>query len=131
MNIFVYGTLRPGQYNDHRTGLSALALSVIRNVTTNGVMHNRHGDRPYYPVVNFDGEGTIVGDILIGVPERHQQVRQTHAMEIGAGYEMREIDIEHNGFTYRCIAYHFSPDENGRQDIGCAIPDGDWLAFCG
>ncbi len=129
MNIFVYGTLRPGEYNDR--GFCGLAKEIKRGTTT-GKMFNRRGRTPVFPVVDFDGEGTIIGDLLIDMPERHQEVRAVHRMEIGAGYELREIKVDCDGETYSAIAYHwdFSADRYN-STVGIQIEDGDWLRFVG
>lgn len=123
MNIFVYGTLRPGEYNDH--GFSGLAREVKRGTTT-GKMFNRRGSTPMFPVVDFNAEGTIVGDLLIDMPERHERVRQVHRMEIGAGYDLHDIEVDCDGEKYVAIAYHFNVED---ERVGIPIQNGDWLDF--
>lgn len=132
-DVFVYGTLRPGQYNDGRSGLSSQATEVINNVRTDGRMWNVAPGNPIYPVVNFDLAGDIIGDLLIGIPDDSQILKNVHLMEVGAGYELRTVRVYISGDDnmegwHEAIAYHYDSNQRGLR-LGQRIENGDWLAF--
>ena len=131
VDIFVYGTLRPGQYNDTRTGLAALATGgILKNCTTKGAMYNRMGESPVYPVVDTDMDGVIIGDLLMGIDPMSREVEMTHNMEIGAGYEPRTVTIvKPDGLLTEALIYNYTIGQPFRSPHGVAIPSGDWIAF--
>jgi gamma-glutamylcyclotransferase (GGCT)/AIG2-like uncharacterized protein YtfP len=123
INLFVYGTLRRGQYNDR--GLTDLALDIVRNVVVDGAMFNVQGQLPIYPVVDFDQPGTVHGDILVGLPLGDDIVEGVMLMERGAGYEAREVQT-HVLTDGPVIGFH---QDSTRGGLGVRITDGDWLRF--
>lgn len=87
--LFVFGTLRPGDYNYNRSGLT-LSGEPVRNVSLPGFqMFNLNStNRPIYPIVKSTGVETdvIIGDML-RVNKDDPALEGIHRMEIGAGYE--------------------------------------------
>lgn len=119
-NLFVYGTLRRGEYNDR--GLFARCDNFVSDVRYGGAMRNVSGDAPVYPVVDFDGEGTVLGDVLYGLDMDDGPVKSVLAMESGAGYELRLLTPADAVPVY---GFHYPRFERA----GCPIPDGDWVAW--
>jgi gamma-glutamylcyclotransferase (GGCT)/AIG2-like uncharacterized protein YtfP len=119
-NVFVFGTLRPGDYNHDRFGG---IKEVIRNVTVPGRLYHAIPNRGrIYPGARFDEEGTIIGDILVyesGCNELEHVVR----MEIGAGYSIFPVTATtEDGESILCIAFQYE------RPHGALIPSGDWFA---
>ena len=130
INLLVYGTLRPGQYNDRRLGgLSAAAESVVPEVIVKGQMFNVRPGRPVYPVVDFTKDGRVVGDLLMGVPADSSVFSGVYRMEIGAGYRLVEIGtVETFGGPAPVHAFQFSVADDA-WGVGQFVEDGDWIAF--
>lgn len=118
--IFVYGTLRPSEYNFRRTGG---AVKVDWNMRANGrLYHAFKAPERMYPGARFDEEGTIVGDVL-WYKEGSSALRSVVAMEIGAGYSMVEIKVENaDGEHMEVYAFQYERPHGER------IESGDWLA---
>jgi gamma-glutamylcyclotransferase (GGCT)/AIG2-like uncharacterized protein YtfP len=127
INLFVYGTLRPGQYN---SGIHREADRIIHNCTTPGEMRNLRGERPIYPVVDFTRMGTIVGDLLIGIDSDSDEFAAVDSMEKGAGYTPRflmSVITTPDREAWSAISYHWP--HFGQYETGVRIKDGDWLRF--
>jgi gamma-glutamylcyclotransferase (GGCT)/AIG2-like uncharacterized protein YtfP len=123
VNLFVYGTLRPGEYN-YVDSLVDGAERLIQNAQANGRMFNVRGATPIFPVVNFDLSGVIVGDVLVGIDPTADIFIAVDDMEIGAGYEPRTIKVLADGEMMEAVAYHYPHSKHGIE-----IPDGDWIKF--
>ena len=134
IDLLVYGTLRPGEPNDYRLGISGAATGVVTDVVVSGQMRNVRGDTPVFPVVDFTMGGRVVGDVLLGVPLESWEFRSVYGMEIGAGYKLvtlnTPVHIPGSCRTLNNVAAFHYPFENRESRIGIPIPDGDWLAFC-
>lgn len=126
-NMFVYGTLRVGEYNSDR--LPQLAGEIVRDVHTSGSMYNRHGWRPAFPVVDFDGHGDIVGDVYLDLPHDHPIVQGVIRMELNCGYTAKHWDEFKlpDGRLVPMNAFNF--DVNNTSVVGQRIPGGDWIMY--
>ena len=128
INLLVYGTLRPGQYNDARLGgLSSLAAQVVPGIVVNGKMFNVRPGYPGYPVVDFGLEGRVVGDLLVGLPVQSDQFQGVHYMEKNAGYRLVQIGTFET-FEGPAAVHSYQYDTEYRS-VGQLIPDGDWVEF--
>lgn len=116
--VFVYGTLRVGQYNF--SWAQEAVVDTIQNCTAKGALYFVDG-RFGYPVAKFDEEGEIKGDVLWFDPA-HEEYQSVVRMELGAGYEVREIEVRTESETIEAIAFHYL-----RPTRGNPIPDGDWV----
>jgi gamma-glutamylcyclotransferase (GGCT)/AIG2-like uncharacterized protein YtfP len=118
IKAFVYGTLRIGEYN-YRWA-SGDVVEEIPNVLTTGELYFA-GDGPSYPVAKLDTPGQIIGDILV-YPDDSQDWLQICRMELGAGYELREIEVTtESGDKIAAVAWHFLHHPRGPK-----IASGDW-----
>jgi gamma-glutamylcyclotransferase (GGCT)/AIG2-like uncharacterized protein YtfP len=117
MRCFVYGSLRPGDYNHERVGGSTDA----RPATTKGQLYDSgHG----YPLAKLDEEGTIVGDVVYFGPEAWKDIVD---MEEGAGYVMQEVTVTFtdDDSSATIPAWHYERDiEPDWQD---PVSSGDWF----
>ena len=129
VNLFVYGTLMPSGHNDH-FGLAESAKEHHEAIAF-GEMYNRSGVHPVYPVVNFDGANEILGVVMTGIPVNSEALQSAHSMEVGAGYEVRNIKVTTaSGEVLEAIAYHFdTSDEYGIRKVGVRIDSGSWYEF--
>lgn len=116
--VFVYGTLRRGEgnYNIWKDAV----LDVVTGCTVQGLIG--YPGRHYgYPCVDFDGEGTVIGD-LITVDADHESVEWVHRMERGAGYTMRPVQVTlPSGEVVEAIGYHWE------RQVHSPIVSGDWF----
>lgn len=118
--VFVYGTLRPGDYNHSRHGLDE--DNVVRGVTAPGALYHVSSSYKAYPCAKFDQCGTIIGDILF-FEEGSRDLERIDRMEEGAGYEIREVIVTlPDGSQMKCQAYHYVRDPRGPR-----IESGDWF----
>ena len=108
--IATYGSLRAGEYNFKRMKLFG-EINYISTTTIEGWDLFSLGP---YPGIK-PGKGTIVIDLLECDDKVYQYI---HAMELGAGYIEREINI--NGELYKIYEY----TGNTWTEV---IPTGDWL----
>lgn len=119
--VFVYGTLRIGEGN------WLWARSAVRHevsdVRASGRLYFVSGQWGF-PVAKLDEAGIIVGDVLWFDPA-HPAYDDVMEMEIGAGYECREIEVTTSDDSERidCIAFHYQGLPRGEL-----IKDGDWKA---
>lgn len=116
--LFAYGTLR-----DQAHPFTSEAERVADGCWARGQMYHVLGgstQQPIYPVVDFDEPGTVVGTLLI---VDGAALSWIHAMELGAGYEAREVEVTVPGSsqTALAVAYHY-PDSRR----GAMVPHGDW-----
>lgn len=117
--LFAYGTLRADQGNYSWT--SDCVIRTDLNCTTTGRIYFV-STRMGYPVAKLDEDGTIFGDVLWCDPD-HKSYDDIMRMELGAGYEVREIDAYTTECNLiECIAFHYRYDPWG--DL---IASGDWV----
>ena len=126
MNLFVYGSLRPGHYNFQR--LFAGGVIGVRPAQSTGRLYHYMGSTrqmPMFPVACFDEPGTIAGDLIQLDSIDHQfEIEQVRWMELGAGYEERQINVAlENSHEVEAYAYHWP---HGSAHRGEWIPSGDW-----
>lgn len=117
--VFVYGTLRVGQGN-FRWAQEAVR-HVLLNCTTKGRIYFVHGRRGF-PVAKLDEEGTILGDVLWFDPQ-HPDFDGVVSMELGAGYEMKDVTVTTEDGELEACAFHYIWD-----DMGEWIRSGDWVS---
>lgn len=117
--VFVYGTLRVGQYN---FGVVRKAVrNIAENCKANGSIYF-FGGRRGYPIAKFDEDGEILGDVLWCDPS-HPGYDRMMQMELGAGYESREIEVRNpDGEVIECIAFQYLGTPKGEW-----IQSGDWV----
>jgi gamma-glutamylcyclotransferase (GGCT)/AIG2-like uncharacterized protein YtfP len=117
--VFVYGTLRVGQYN------FGVVRKAVRDIAENCIASGSiyfYGGRRGYPIAKFDEVGDILGDVLWCDPS-HPGYDRMMRMELGAGYESREISVRKpDGDVIECIAFHYIGTPKGEW-----IQSGDWV----
>jgi gamma-glutamylcyclotransferase (GGCT)/AIG2-like uncharacterized protein YtfP len=116
--MFVYGTLRTAAANwsaDSQVG------DPVTGCTAKGDLFN-YGNA--FPYADFDGEGTIQGDIVLLSPDGARHVQY---VEEGAGYEQREVLVTlPDGSTQVVLGWQITErcKSNRSMDL---IPSGDWM----
>lgn len=117
--VFVYGTLRPGDYNHDR--FPGGVVQIINDCSASGRLYHAFKDHRGYPGAHFDEEGTIVGDILV-YDDESRAFQSVVSMELGAGYEVRQIKVNTPNGVIEAIGFHYL------QPHGDLIESGDWFA---
>lgn len=113
--MFVYGTLRPGC---SEWASDWYAADPVRGTTKGTLL-----DYGPFPYADFDGDGEIVGEILTLIPYGAHYVAR---VELGAGYEAREVIVETADGPVVCLGWHIT--DRVREDARMVpIPSGDWL----
>lgn len=117
--VFVYGTLR----SDYRHApFGPAAMDSVRGCTAQGTMFLVRGGG--YPIVDFDGEGTIVGELVL-VDTEHERFDSIDGMELGAGYDRRHVQVTRpDGEVVEALAYHMG---RNRDWLGQPVPAGDFV----
>lgn len=119
MKVFVYGTLRVGQGN-----YNWAKACITEHLGVHQAQGLLYGDPRMYPFADFEGDGTITGD-LFEVDETSRTFHRMHEMEVGAGYTPVEITV-HNAYgvpVEEVMAYHHSR----ASQYAPLIEGGDWL----
>lgn len=118
--VFVYGTLRVGEGNYQWA--SACVVAATENVRTEGQLFFVRGPLSY-PVAKFDMVGEIHGDVLWCDPSV-REYREMVEMEVGAGYELRSIEVfdPNEDTDIQVFGFHYLRDVSDR----IRIPHGDW-----
>lgn len=112
MFIAAYGTLRPGLYNFNR-----FDLKPVKTVRIKGFKLFDLGPYPYV-IESEDPDASIVVDILETDEYEYEKITR---MEIYAGYEAKQIDIE----GIECTIYTFP-----KQVINTTeVTDGDYKSY--
>jgi gamma-glutamylcyclotransferase (GGCT)/AIG2-like uncharacterized protein YtfP len=119
--MFVYGTLRPGQWNHSGDGE---VRPPMEGCTIEGRIYFVW-DNSGYPVAKLDEEGRIIGDVLF-LDDESSEYESIVRMERGAGYEPRDVAvrIEDEDGTVRefgAVAWHYIDKPRGEL-----IRSGDW-----
>lgn len=88
LNVFVYGTLRPG-YRNRKMPVDA----IIHNCTTEGALFStQYG----YPGADFNESGVIHGDVLVFDlcdPRQVEVWAYILDMELGASYAVHHVEV--------------------------------------
>ncbi|MEU7032845.1 gamma-glutamylcyclotransferase family protein [Streptomyces sp. NPDC046237] len=119
--FFVYGTLRPGEYNHDRFLLGRTAREEPARLS-GALLH----DGPGYPYV-VPGEGLVAGDLVTAAPGEYGELLAVlDRVELPAGYERaeREVVRVRDGATVRAWVYFAAPG----TPYGPLIRGGDWRA---
>lgn len=120
--IFVYGSLRKGEYNFDRFveiyGKDSIKV-VDTNITLFGYRLYSLGPYPgLKPANEEDTKSFVIGDIL----EVSQQVfNSITAMELGAGYYIEVKEIK----DHPCVIYLYNGTTNERN----FVKEGDWIDY--
>lgn len=115
MNIFVYGTLRPGG------GLNFKMDEVGQHIGTYRTLPKYTLYDMGCPCLSPKGDISVVGDIY--KIEDLGQIAHIHNMEVRAGYSLERVELFN--FDEPVFAYLQTPD--GWQIP--TIPSGDWLLY--
>lgn len=120
MNLFVYGTLRPGgTLHDGWLGGRPSAQG-----TTSGALFSLPGwpaPGPY-PLADFtESVGQVVGDVF-SFDDGDSVLAALHRMETSVGYRLASVVVEHSdGTRTAAVAYQWD------HKVGERIDGGDWL----
>ncbi|MEU6877159.1 gamma-glutamylcyclotransferase family protein [Streptomyces sp. NPDC046712] len=117
--FFVYGTLRPGEYNHDRFLLGRTAGEEPARLA-GALLH----DGPGYPYA-VPGEGLIAGDLVTAAPGAYGELlAELDQVEGGAGYERVERAVVRlrDGAAVRAWVYFAAPG----TPYGPLIKGGDW-----
>lgn len=123
VNLFVYGTLRPGgTLYDH--WISEAVEEIYEIATTRGSLYHVHSGPGFlYPVAKLDEKGLVRGTVLrcrAGSPALAETIR----METNAGYEVWLVEVNVLGLgMFPCKSFHYPHSPKGKK-----IVSGDWLA---
>lgn len=118
-HVFVYGTLRRGQRNDItclRPAPRFLGAARIR-----GTLYDL-GD---YPGLVLGGSDWVQGEVYAIEPELERQldlIEEVAPVPSGE-YQRRQVQVELNGQTLRCLVYEIAPE---RVRAMPRIASGDW-----
>lgn len=119
--FFVYGSLRPGEYNSDRFGEELRVYS--KDCLSRGSLWSVGP----YPAAVFGGDDAswIHGDILVVNPDS-KHWRMITNMETGADYVPTMVDVElPSGKTVVCMAWHWPWDTEDLE----YIRGGDWVIY--
>ena len=113
LNLFVYGTLRSGQFRNDVLGNSKLVGTGI----TNGVLY----DLGPFPGAKFSGKKSLTGDVY----EINQETLSTLDFIESNGYlfERKIVHVLVNNEYRECWAYEFLP--NVKEEM--IVKTGDYL----
>lgn len=124
--MFVYGSLRPGEYNSVRTGAEDAAEVLFRNVRIKGRMKpvSHSGG---YPVVDVltETDSTIEGDILM-MDADGDEYFHIMRMETGAGYVPVAVTVDVDGNQVACLVWHYVGFDELSTEI---VKSGDWIQW--
>lgn len=120
--VFVYGTLRVGEGNFE--WIQDCVVEYDQDVTAFGHIWFYHSIGSY-PVAKFaQTTDTIKGDVL-WCNSDHRMYERMVAMEVGAGYEFKEIEVVlSNGVRQDVMGFHWL----GTPRSSLYIEHGDWRA---
>jgi len=110
--LFVYGSLRPGQYNFNRFNKNGFIKVIEEDVIVEGFAMYSLGS---YPGIKRKEDSSIVCT-LISLPEREADYIED--MEISAGYEKTTVD-----YKGESIPIYLYLDEVYERDL---VKEGDW-----
>ncbi|MFD3942515.1 gamma-glutamylcyclotransferase family protein [Streptomyces sp. NPDC058579] len=119
--FFVYGTLRPGEYNHDRFLLGRTAREEPARLP-GALLY----DGPGYPYV-VPGEGLVAGDLVTAAPDTYAELLAVlDQVELPAGYERAEREVVRvaDGTAVRAWVYFAAPG----TPYGPLIRGGDWRA---
>ncbi|WP_455357357.1 gamma-glutamylcyclotransferase family protein [Streptomyces sp. SYSU K217416] len=132
--FFVYGTLRPGQYN-HDLFLRGRTAAEEPARLAGALLY----DGPGFPYVVEErtGGGAVVGDLVTAAPAEYGEVLSvldTLEEFYGSGHPLNVYDrvardaVRPDGTAVRAWVYVAAPRvERELRRSGAAIPGGDWL----
>jgi periplasmic divalent cation tolerance protein len=119
--FFVYGTLRPGEYNHDRFLLGRTSAEEPARLA-GALLY----DGPGYPYA-VPGEGCVAGDLVTAAPGAYGALLAVlDDVESGAGYERVERTVVRlrDGAAVRAWVYLAAPG----TPLGPLIGGGDWRA---
>lgn len=76
-----------------------------------------------YPYIR-EGEGKILVEVY-ETPEA--EYNETSRMEMGAGYAMKEVNVNLDGQTHVAEVYYATADNKFYNDEKPLVPNGDWI----
>lgn len=118
--VFTYGTLRPGMGLD-RVLRGAVVTAETATVDGYALYANTSHS---YPYLVADGASEATGTLYL--LRNGEQFRSAHRIELGAGYEVSEVDARlADGTTVRALVWEWRKG----WGLGPRIPSGDWCVF--
>lgn len=106
INVFVYGTLKAGFYNNKHYMKEETTKFVGNGTIDDYMLVDTHGYFPYM-VANYDT--TVVGEVY-EIDNFLDTIDMTK-MEINAGYDLVCVNVDVNGENIPCLAYAYELHE--------------------
>lgn len=118
--IAVYGSLRKGQYN-HQDSLKYIGTTSIKGFDLYPV-----GFGSYPAIIPTNEDNALIIDILECTDEDKSWIDR---MEIGAGYYIKEVQVELDGQLYPCHIYIYREEYQDSLKRRPRVESGDWVEF--
>lgn len=119
MKLFIYGTLRPGEYNYDM--MEPVVVGTPSPGRARGCLFDTGVGYPVMALRRCDPYCRTVGDI-VEVNQRHWRWADILEMEVGAGYDIRRIDVDSRGKSVECLAFIWP---YSTRDM-VPVPENDW-----
>jgi gamma-glutamylcyclotransferase (GGCT)/AIG2-like uncharacterized protein YtfP len=119
--LFVYGTLRPGDFN--YPVVQPALVAATPGHALGQLFHVRGGtdEQPRFPVAVFYADGIIRGELLV-LADDEEVWQMVRFIELGSGYEEVEVPVlTASGNAFMATSYHWPHAQRGSR-----IPSGDW-----
>lgn len=118
--IAVYGSLRKGQYN-YQDSLKYIGTTSIKGFDLYPV-----GFGSYPAIIPTNEDNILVIDVLECTDEDKNWIDR---MEIGAGYYIKEVEVELDGQLYPCHIYIYREEHQDSLKRRPRVESGDWVEF--
>lgn len=118
--VAVYGSLRPGDYNYYGS------LEHVGQTKIKGYHLYPVGYGAYPAIIPSDDDSELVVDILA---MDDNEKRGIDSMERGAGYDIKNIDIELDGKVYPCHIYVYQERNWDYLKSNPRVESGDWIEY--
>lgn len=123
MLIFVYGSLRKGEYNHPYAKMDKLVFVGVEKTKPVYTLK----DFGSYPGLYVDGTTSVVGEIYRvdeGSAEQVEILSRIEGMEVGAGYERKVILLDDAGFVEPVFGWVKKPQYDSLAKV---VEGGDWV----
>lgn len=124
VQVFTYGTLRPGHYNARFFDGCVIAAETA---TVDGfrLYANQGGSYPYL-VADDTATEPVTGTLYTLDTDATDGFIRAHHMELGAGYDFRAVTVHANGRDVEDVVVW---DWRKPEWLGDLIPSGDWEVY--